>query len=180
MGGCELEAELAAGPAKRHLGSLPLAHVSRRVGVRAHRTAARTSSDRSSDTCWATSEPIERPTRTTGGSHTASISRAQSTACASIGQGGGAGQLVSPTPRVIGRIAEIRKGRNLEVVPTGPPLIASREPHEIKPRARLLVEENDVAEVEFRHPQTDTSSAPVWLMNPAGLQVGTESAHPTG
>jgi hypothetical protein len=82
--------------------------------------------------------------------------------------------------RVIGRIAEIRKGRNLEVVPTGPPLIASREPHEIKPRARLLVEENDVAEVEFRHPQTDTSSAPVWLMNPAGLQVGTESAHPTG
>ena len=45
------------------------------------------------------SDPIERPTRNTGGAHTASMSAAQSRACSSIGHGGGPSVVVAPTPR---------------------------------------------------------------------------------
>jgi hypothetical protein len=47
----------------------------------------------------AISEPIESPTRNTGGSHAAWISAAQSAACSPIGHGGSSSEVVEPTPR---------------------------------------------------------------------------------
>ena len=62
-------------------------------------SAARTSSGRVQASSVAISDPIDRPTRNTGGSHTASMSAEQSRACVAIGHGGSSEVRVAPTPR---------------------------------------------------------------------------------
>jgi hypothetical protein len=61
--------------------------------------ATRTRSGRVNATSCAISEPIDSPTRATGGLHTFSISSMTSAAWSAMGQGGGASDVVSPTPR---------------------------------------------------------------------------------
>ena len=61
--------------------------------------AQRTSSGRSCASWTAISEPIESPTRATGGVQTRSMSAATSRACVSMGHGDGVRDSVPPTPR---------------------------------------------------------------------------------
>jgi hypothetical protein len=81
------------------LGLLPLADEAGLPHARAHDERGAHELGPRAGELVAMSEPIDRPTRNTGGAHTASISAAQSRACSAIGHGGGPSVVVAPTPR---------------------------------------------------------------------------------